>query len=236
MYVWLFVSLKSGNAAAGARPTDTAARARKAAIHKASAGGGAATGGSNPPNETRKSTTKNNERTGHDGALGEVAVEELVVDRDVLVPDRVLSVLELDDAVDEQEGVAWSVLVCWCVQCAGGWRARRQQRGGAAARARVCTGMAQRPGGLSLRSIQMHAAPNALEKRAPKQAAATITIARAWLCCFLLQAPARRHYPTIQSDSQQRTLRSAHSSIAIAARGTHAETKKRPRTGAAARP
>jgi hypothetical protein len=42
----------------------------------------------------------------HDRALGEVAVKELVVNRDVLVADGVLLRLELDDAVDEQEGVA----------------------------------------------------------------------------------------------------------------------------------
>lgn len=44
-------------------------------------------------------------RTGHDGALREVAVEELVIDRDVLVADGELAVLNLHHAVHQQEGV-----------------------------------------------------------------------------------------------------------------------------------
>ena len=38
-------------------------------------------------------------RTGHDGALREVAVEELIVDSDVLITHGRLAILNLHDAV-----------------------------------------------------------------------------------------------------------------------------------------
>ena len=46
------------------------------------------------------------EDAGHDGVAGEVALEELLVDGDVLDGDDALVGLHLDDAVDEEEGVA----------------------------------------------------------------------------------------------------------------------------------
>lgn len=44
-------------------------------------------------------------RTRHDGAVGEVAGEEVVVDGDVLVTHGVLAVLNLHHAVHKQERV-----------------------------------------------------------------------------------------------------------------------------------
>mmetsp|Transcript_6839 Transcript_6839/g.27957 ORF Transcript_6839/g.27957 Transcript_6839/m.27957 type:complete len:227 (+) Transcript_6839:153-833(+) len=46
------------------------------------------------------------EHAGHDGALREVAGEEVVVDGDVLQADGVLALLNLEHAIDEQERVA----------------------------------------------------------------------------------------------------------------------------------
>jgi hypothetical protein len=47
--------------------------------------------------------------TWHDRPLREVTIEKLVVDGDVLVPHRVLAVLDLDDAVDQKEWVSTTI-------------------------------------------------------------------------------------------------------------------------------
>lgn len=43
--------------------------------------------------------------TWHDRPLWEVTVEELVIDCDVLVANSILAILNLDDTVNQQEGV-----------------------------------------------------------------------------------------------------------------------------------
>ena len=57
-----------------------------------------------PPN--RPPTLTDLEHAGHDRALREVAREEVVVRGHALVADRVDARLPLEDAVDEEEGVA----------------------------------------------------------------------------------------------------------------------------------
>ena len=67
-----------------------------------------------PPN--RPPTLTDLEHAGHDRALREVAREEVVVRGHALVADRVDARLPLEDAVDEEEGVAGRWLEGWRVE------------------------------------------------------------------------------------------------------------------------